>query len=628
MPNLAGLHDIEAIKITPHDTWVVDTVALSESPSPKTCPANLHVIARLNFGYGSTGTLPPADQYQAFAYDVATYVSGCQNCTRWIIGNEPNLPREWPNGQPIFPAQYAACYKLCRQAIHAQMGHELDEVLIAAPGPWNAELKYPGNPNGDWIQYFKDVIGALGSGIDGFALHAYTHGYDTALVTSTARMNAPFQDRYYEFRTYKDYMWAIPPALHGLSVYITEANGGPGWQAVGLMPAMLAEIDKWNHSLVQPIQALIFYRYPHYDEFYIAGRNDVIAEYQAAVGHGYTSPDALKGTDTMPNSTFIPVVSNGTPSPALPPRLIDQRTIDRGVTVETPALAPGQKFWRAANIQWLDEGQSGGRHHIYGDTYKDGKKTVGIPLKVSWPSGSTDIKTEDKSSDTPPFNFWYNYPMSPSLNEFSIRVDDGTPSETVKGIGMGANGNSHIHTSTIVEWELATMPQAEQPVQPPTVGTGPTEPQPSGDNWARIYAFIRKWEGGWADNPADPGGATNKGITYGTFVNWRTSQGKPTPTRDDLRDISDAETEQIYHDWYYVASGSDKLSWPLSLANTDTAVNAGVGRAQAMLAQSGGDFLSYVGHLIQWYASIPNFETFGRGWMSRRGDLLIEASKP
>lgn len=157
----------------------------------------------------------------------------------------------------------------------------------------------------------------------------------------------------------------------------------------------------------------------------------------------------------------------------------------------------------------------------------------------------------------------------------------------------------------------------------------PVQPSaPSGDdNWPRIYAFIRKWEGGWSNNPADPGGATNKGITYGTFVKWRTSQGKPAPTIDDLCNISDVETEQIYHDWYYVASGSDKLPWPLSLANADTAVNAGVGQAQKMLAQSDGNFLSYVGQLIQWYASIPNFGTFGRAWMNRRGDLLVEASK-
>ncbi|MCP8894345.1 hypothetical protein KYK29_05335 [Shinella daejeonensis] len=29
-----------------------------------------------------------------------------------------------------------------------------------------------------------------------------------------------------------------------------------------------------------------------------------------------------------------------------------------------------------------------------------------------------------------------------------------------------------------------------------------------------------KWEGGWADHPKDPGGATMKGITLATFRRW------------------------------------------------------------------------------------------------------------
>lgn len=102
----------------------------------------------------------------------------------------------------------------------------------------------------------------------------------------------------------------------------------------------------------------------------------------------------------------------------------------------------------------------------------------------------------------------------------------------------------------------------------------------------------------------------------------------PTPTKDDLRNITDAEADDIYRQWYWEASKADRLPWPLALAQFDTAVNAGVGQAQKMLQQSDGDFLAYMGYLIEWYASIPNFETFGRAWMRRRGDLLVEASKP
>jgi lysozyme family protein len=152
-------------------------------------------------------------------------------------------------------------------------------------------------------------------------------------------------------------------------------------------------------------------------------------------------------------------------------------------------------------------------------------------------------------------------------------------------------------------------------------------PQPSGDNWRRSIVFVRKWEGGWADDPNDPGGATNKGITLGTYTRWREAQGQPAPTKADLRAISDTEVSEIYRQWYWQASGADRLSWPLALAQFDTAVNAGVGKAQEMLQRSNGNFLAYMGHLIDWYTRIDNFEHFGRAWIRRRADLLLEASK-
>lgn len=157
--------------------------------------------------------------------------------------------------------------------------------------------------------------------------------------------------------------------------------------------------------------------------------------------------------------------------------------------------------------------------------------------------------------------------------------------------------------------------------------TQPQQPSNEQDAFARCLAFVLVHEGGWADNPADPGGATMRGITIGTYTRWRLAHGQPVPTKDDLRNISDAEVNQIYRVGYWVASGADKLPWPLCLVVMDTAVNAGVGVAQQLLTQSNGNFLLYAGHLIKWYASIPGFENFGRAWMARRGDLLLEASK-
>jgi hypothetical protein len=518
---LAGLHDIESSKIAPPGTWLLDTVALSQNPAPKLYPTTLNIIGRLNHGYGSTGTLPVPEQYAAFALRCANYVKGSAGCSRWIIANEANLSREWPDGQPIFPHLYAVAYRQCRQAIHALPGHAHDEVLIAASGPWNNELKYPGNPNGDWIQYFADVINECQGELDGFALHAYTHGYDPALVTSTARMDAPFQNRYYNFRTYQDYCAAIPDNLCGLPVYITEADGNAPWQATGLMPAMLGEIDNWNKTGAPKIHCVIFYRFPKYDQFFIDGKDDVIAEYRGAVAKGYSSP--VVGANSMPDSTFIPSISNGTPSPTLPPRQFDPLAKARGVTVDTPTLQPGQKFWFAKTIEWYDEKKSQGRHHIYGDVYKDGAKVAGVPLTVNWPSGASQIKTEDKSRDLPPFNYWYNYPMSPSINEFSIKVSDGIPSETVRGIGMGADGNSHIHTSTVVEWSLETMPAVDTgtpPAQPSTPATPSTPPSTgAGLLWPVMGPITQYFGPHGIDYPGSPGhDGLDFGVPQGTQV--------------------------------------------------------------------------------------------------------------
>lgn len=169
--------------------------------------------------------------------------------------------------------------------------------------------------------------------------------------------------------------------------------------------------------------------------------------------------------------------------------------------------------------------------------------------------------------------------------------------------------------------------------EPPSQPTSTPQPTaPSGvpfrrDCWQRSIEFVRRWEGGWANNPNDPGGATNKGITIGTYTRWRAAHNQPQPTVEELRNLSDEEANQIYFEWYWKASGADLMPWPLCLAVFDTAVNAGVGKAQEIFDKSNGSFIAYMGWLIDWYARVDGFEHFGRAWMRRRAELLLEATK-
>ncbi|MBV7332674.1 hypothetical protein KFU94_31480 [Chloroflexi bacterium TSY] len=191
----------------------------------------------------------------------------------------------------ITPELYARYYRLCRDAIHQVPGHEDDQVLIGAVAPWNNQTTYAGNPAGDWIQYFHDILDLLGpDGVDGITLHTYTHGADPNLIRSEQRMNPPFQNRRFHFRTYQDFMDVVPQTMRHLPLYITETDEDDPWQNSnsGWVQQAYGEIDAWNRRQGnQQIRALILYRWPRIDRWFIDGKQGVINDFRAALNNNY-----------------------------------------------------------------------------------------------------------------------------------------------------------------------------------------------------------------------------------------------------------------------------------------------------------------------------------------------------
>jgi lysozyme family protein len=92
--------------------------------------------------------------------------------------------------------------------------------------------------------------------------------------------------------------------------------------------------------------------------------------------------------------------------------------------------------------------------------------------------------------------------------------------------------------------------------------------------------FVLAHEGGYVNDPADPGGATNHGITQATYDAYRTKQGLlPQP----VELLEDDEAEGIYRLNYWLAAKCDQLPAPLDLIHFDSAVNVGVATANRML---------------------------------------------
>ena len=327
---LFGLHDPggESIMLEAGKPgWVLITEGIGHNPDDQSgrdysdlADKGLGVIVRLNNGYGSAGTIPLPQYYDAFAQRCANFVSNSWGCHIWIIGNEMNHAQERPEGQPITPDLYAQCFIKCRNAIKAQAGG-VHKVIVGAVAPYNNQTTYPGNESGDWIKYFSDVLNLLqgaagspsgpgaawGAPCDGIALHAYTWGPDPSLVTSEERMDPPFENRRKQFRVYRDFMEAIPENMRHLPVYITETDQMWQWEDVnsGWVQKVYEEIDNWNRQGKQQIRCVILYRWSTADQWNISGKQGVIADFKAALQHnyvwGYAPPPPPK-----PKERFFP----------------------------------------------------------------------------------------------------------------------------------------------------------------------------------------------------------------------------------------------------------------------------------------------------------------------------------
>lgn len=291
----------------------------------------LGVIVRLHNGYEPAGALPRPEHYDAFANACATFVTRSAGCHVWVIGNEPNHKAERPGGHFITPHDYADAYTRCRRAIHQVPGHADDLVLVAGPAPWNIETKYDANPSGDWVQYFADTIDAIPVGqCDGFAIHTYTFEHHAGKIRADIYHGNPsFSHRRYQFRTYRDYMEAIPARCRHLPVLITETDPtdpNHGWgdgANNGWVREAYREIAEWNRNPAhQPIQALCLYRWPdphHHGQrqWSIADRPGVIEDFRAALRAEPAADYRVRMAKTTPV-----VVDDGTMDDALRQRAL------------------------------------------------------------------------------------------------------------------------------------------------------------------------------------------------------------------------------------------------------------------------------------------------------------------
>ena len=74
-----------------------------------------------------------------------------------------------------------------------------------------------------------------------------------------------------------------------------------------------------------------------------------------------------------------------------------------------------------------------------------------------------------------------------------------------------------------------------------------------------LAPYIKKWEGGFANDPADRGGATNKGVTIATFEAYCKAKSLPRPNVERLKRMTDGEWLDILKTMFWDKWQADKI---------------------------------------------------------------------
>lgn len=151
----------------------------------------------------------------------------------------------------------------------------------------------------------------------------------------------------------------------------------------------------------------------------------------------------------------------------------------------------------------------------------------------------------------------------------------------------------------------------------------------------RALDAVLEYEGGYVNNPKDPGGPTNKGITLANFKAFVNPMG----TTADLKKLTIAQAAVVYRRNYWDAVMGAALPAGVDLCVFDFAVNSGPDRAAKLLqklakvpqdGRIGPKTLAAVGKLdaakliasycdarLAFLKGLDTFATFGKGWTAR-----------
>jgi lysozyme family protein len=141
-----------------------------------------------------------------------------------------------------------------------------------------------------------------------------------------------------------------------------------------------------------------------------------------------------------------------------------------------------------------------------------------------------------------------------------------------------------------------------------------------------VIPLLLDLEGGYVNDPNDPGGATNFGISQRSYPSVQ------------IANITPEDAAKIYFTDYWLAGNCDAIPFPLCAYHFDACVNQGLSEASKILQQTVGvaqdgvigpltlqavaalpraQYYLYLENRLVHYKSLSGWATFGNGWTNR-----------
>jgi lysozyme family protein len=128
-------------------------------------------------------------------------------------------------------------------------------------------------------------------------------------------------------------------------------------------------------------------------------------------------------------------------------------------------------------------------------------------------------------------------------------------------------------------------------------------------------AVVLEFEGGYSNDPNDPGGETNLGISKRSYPNL------------DIASLTPEIVAPIYRSNYWDAIACDTLPEPLKLLAFNCAVNQGPGYSRELLAVT-KDPVEFAQHCARRYMQNAEFSKYGAGWINRLLAMVYKTRGP